>query len=50
MEWLKGGKTLKRKREMAELGIKKEMNRKGKNGVGHPKAFEVPTKKEHRYG
>ena len=21
------------------------MNRKGKNGVGHPKAFEVPTKK-----
>ena len=45
MEWLKGGKTLKRKREMAEFDIKKEMNRKGKNGVEHPKAFEVPTKK-----
>lgn len=45
MEWLKGGKTLKRKREMAKFGIKKEMNRKGKNGVEHPKAFEMPTKK-----
>ncbi len=45
MEWLKGGKTRKKKREMAKFGIKKEMNRKGKNGVEHPKAFEMPTKK-----
>ena len=45
MEWLNGGKTLKRKREMTEFDIKKKMNRKGKNGVGHPKDFEVPTKK-----
>ena len=30
---------------MAKFGIKKEMNRKGKNGVEHPKAFEIPTKK-----
>lgn len=35
---------------MTEFDIKKEMNRKEKNGVGHPKAFEVSTKKEHRYG
>ena len=30
---------------MTEFDIKKKMNRKGKNGVEHPKAFEVPTKK-----
>ena len=45
MEWLKSGKTLKRKRETTGTDIKKKINRKGKNGVGHPKAFEVSTKK-----
>ena len=30
---------------MAEFDIKKKINRKGKNGVEHPKAFEVSTKK-----
>lgn len=35
---------------MAEFYIKKKINRQEKNGVEHPKAFEVPTKKEHRYG
>ena len=35
---------------MAEFDIKKKINRKGKNGVEHPKAFEVPIKKEHRHG
>ena len=30
---------------MAGFDIKKEMNRKGKNSVEHPKDFEVPTKK-----
>ena len=49
-EWIKGGKTLKRKRETTELDFKRTWIEKGKNGVGHPKAFEVPTKKEHRYG
>ena len=45
LEWLKGGKTLKRERKTTELDLKKELNRKEKNGVKHPKAFEVPTKK-----
>ncbi len=35
---------------MAEFDIKKEMNRKRKEWRWAPKAFEVPTKKEHRYG
>lgn len=43
--WIKGGKTLKRKRETTGTDIKKKINRKGKNSVEHPKAFEVPTKK-----
>ena len=30
---------------MAEFYIKKKINRQEKNGVGHPKAFKVPTKK-----
>ena len=30
---------------MAEFYIKKKINRQEKNGVGHPKAFEMPTKK-----
>ena len=30
---------------MAEFYIKKKINRQEKNGVGPPKAFKVPTKK-----
>ena len=30
---------------MAEFYIKKKITRQEKNGVGHPKDFEVPTKK-----
>ncbi|WP_278793689.1 hypothetical protein [Hoylesella nanceiensis] len=50
MEWLKGGKTLKRKREMAKFGIKKEMNRKRKEWRWAPKRLRSTNKKEHRYG
>ena len=45
VEWIKGEKIVKRKRETTELDLKKELNRKEKNGVEYPKAFEVPTKK-----
>ena len=41
----KGWKDTKKETKTTEFDIKKEMNRKEKNGVGHPKAFEVPTKK-----
>lgn len=47
---VKGGKTLKRKREMTEFNIKKEMNRKRKEWRWAPKSFRGANKKEHRYG
>lgn len=48
--WLKGGKTLKRKREITEFNIKKEMNRKRKEWRWAPKRLRGTNKKEHRYG
>lgn len=43
--WLKGGKTLKRKRETTEFDIKKEMNRKRKEWRWAPKSFRGANKK-----
>ncbi|WP_282749347.1 hypothetical protein [Hoylesella nanceiensis] len=50
MEWLKGGKALKRKQETTELDFKKEMNRKRKEWRWALKRLRGTNKKEHRYG